>query len=266
MDSDGSGVVRLTPGTFLPSCSGDANPSVSPDGLRIAFDSCRDGDYDVYAVGIDGSGLTKLTNDASDDRMPTWSPDGSRIAFASNRAAHGKSGKSGDSHKIWTMSSGGGDPTCLTPKSKGDDIDPAWSPDGTRVAFASDREGPYEIHLMNSDGSNQIVLTEGSGDGGSGTPAWSPDGSKIAFGSSGGGGTPLSREIYVMTPSGGDRIRLTDNSSFDGFPAWSPSGGSIAFATDRTGNREIWLMGEYGSGLTRLTYTSATDESPGWLP
>ena len=128
------------------------------------------------------------------------------------------------------------------------DRDVAWSPDGRRIAFASDRDGDQEIHVMNADGSGAVQLTT---DPGSDTaPAWSPDGTRIAFVSDRDGDA----EIFVMDADGSDQANLTQNAVGDGAPAWSPDGTRIAFSRG-----EIYAMNTDGSDIAQLTHVA--DES-----
>ena len=114
------------------------------------------------------------------------------------------------------------------------DQSPAWSPDGTRIAFHSYRDGDWDIFLMNADGSNQRRLTNHRA---SDTfPAWSPDGTQIAFHSQRTGNW----DIFLMNADGSNRRRLTDNSASDEDPAWSPDGTQIAFHHDRGRAEDQW--------------------------
>ena len=150
--------------------------------------------------------------------------------------------------------------TNLTNDSAVDDS-PAWSPDGTKIAFASDRDGNQKIYVMNADGSGAVSLT------GNATwdsdPAWSPDGTRIAFLSY----SPTDgAEIYVMNADGSGQTRLTNNSAIDGDPAWSPDGTKIAFHSARDGDSEIYVMNPDGTGVINLTNNSAPDAAPAWSP
>ncbi len=78
INSDGSGLITLTN-------SIDYYPSWSSDGLRIVFNSRRDGNWEIYTMNADGSNQTRITNNASIDIGPKWSPSGDKIAFSSNR-------------------------------------------------------------------------------------------------------------------------------------------------------------------------------------
>ena len=113
------------------------------------------------------------------------------------------------------MDADGSNPTRLT-DNPASDIVPAWSPDGTKIAFASRRDGNPEVYVMDADGSNPTRLTDNPTF--DGVPAWSPDGTKIAF-ASGRDGNP---EVYVMDADGSNQTRLTNYPLSDAVPAWSP--------------------------------------------
>ena len=131
---------------------------------------------------------------------------------------------------------------------------PSWSPDGSRLAFVSDRDGGYEIYVMDADGQNQTRLTDAGGR----FPSWSPDGSRLAFVSNRDGGY----EIYVMDADGQNQTRLTDAGG--GSPSWSPDGSRLAFVSDRDGGYEIYVMDADGQNQTRLT--DAGGRFPSWSP
>ncbi|HKZ01674.1 MAG TPA: Calx-beta domain-containing protein, partial [Pyrinomonadaceae bacterium] len=124
-----------------------------------------------------------------------------------------------------------------------------------KIAFASDRDGNFEIYLMDSDGGGQIRLTEHSAEDYS--PAWSPEGTRLAFVSTRDGNA----EIYLMNIDGTGQTRLTNNSAADLSPVWTPDGSQIAFVTNRDGNDEIYLMNADGSNQTNLTQNPADDIS-----
>lgn len=134
------------------------------------------------------------------------------------------------------------------------------APTGGRVAFASDRDGNWEIYVMNTDGSELSNLTNNPA--AHLWPAWSPDGSKIAFTSDRDG----NREIYVVNADGSGQVRLTNEPEIDYIPAWSPDGSKIAFVSQRDGNGDIYIMNTDGSGQTRLTNHPAHDSLPTWSP
>ena len=155
MNAGGSGQIRLTDNS-----AGDAEPSWSPDGRRIAFQSNRDENAEIYVMNADGSRQTRLTNEAANDRFPSWSPDGQRIAFYSYRD---------ENWEIYVMNADGSGQTRLT-DNPARDIRPSWSPDGRHIAFSSDRDDPdpddndriMSIYVMNVDGSDETRLTDNS--------------------------------------------------------------------------------------------------------
>ena len=137
----------------------------------------------------------------------------------------------------------------------------------TKIAFASYRDGNFEIYIMNADGSEPTRLTNDSAD--DEYPSWSPDGKKIAFQSKRDGNMNTevyNTEVYTINADGSEETRLTDNPAYDAFPSWSPDGKKITFASSRDGNMNIYVMNADGSEQTRLTNNSAPDVMPSWSP
>ena len=218
---------------------------------RIAFDSDRDGDFEIYVMNADGSNVTQLTHNYANDLVPDWSPDGGRIMFPSDR--------DGD-WEIYVMNVDGSNVIQLTHDSA-TDFAASWSPDGGRIVFYSDRDGDQEIYVMDANGSNVIQLTHNSAT--EYDPRWSPDGERIAFSSNRDG----RYEIYVMDVDGSDVIQLTHNSIFSNTAAWSPGGERIAFhSIVRSGYHEIFVMDSDGSNARQLTHYNANDVLPHWSP
>jgi Tol biopolymer transport system component len=144
---------------------------------KIAFQSHRDGNWEIYVMNADGSGQTRLTLNAAADTEPAWSPDGSKIAFVSTRdSAVGRS-------DVYVMNADGSGQTRLTfggLVGGGLGGNPAWSPDGTRIAF----DDTSNVYVMNANGSavtNFFLMSPNPELLSMNYPAWSPDGSKIAF-------------------------------------------------------------------------------------
>jgi Tol biopolymer transport system component len=259
---DGSDAVNLTNDGAV-----DQDPAWSPDGTRIAFASNRAGDSDVYVMNADGSGVVKLTDSELDDTDPAWSPDGSRIAFVSTRSQNaGEIGESSD--EIWVMNADGTDPVRLT-VNRGLDDDPAWSPDGERIAWShwSGSTG-LDVWIMNADGSGQVQLTVTDGD--DERPSWSPDAKLILFTSQRAGGTGFrgggSGRVFSMAPDGSAQVEVSDTIT-DKDPAWSPDGEHIVFASTRDGgDTELYLANADGTDVVRLIANDGNEMEPDWQP
>jgi hypothetical protein len=203
-----------------------------------------------------------------------------RIAFVSTRDGN---------EEIYTASPDGSGVTRLT-NDPASDREPAWSPDGTRIAFVRAAGVSQTLYVMNADGTGARFLY-----GGARNPAWSRDG-RIAF-------TYASGALYAINPDGTGAAPISPFPSFPSYdepawspawspggldlaftrggeihsvssrqlttgggrsPAWSPNGARIAFVSDRHGNPEIYVMNAGGSGLTRLTSNAAADTDPTW--
>lgn len=112
---------------------------------------------------------------------------------------------------------------------------PAWSPDGTKMAFSSNRDDRFQIYVMDKNEKNVTQLTDLAGD--NNFPRWSPNGKHIAFVSK----VDFIRNIYVMNSDGTNRIQLTNGKIFDSSPAWSPDGTKMAFHSQRKNNWDSYF-------------------------
>ena len=244
---------------------------------RIAFESGREGNTEIYLMDSDGGNQQNLTNNPASDHSPSWSPDGKRIVFVSDRAGHAKDGIHGrPTYEIYVIDADGSNPQNLT-NHRGDDGSPSWSPDGKRIVFSSDRDqgrdDPHnsEIYVMDADGGNQQNLTNSPHE--DQYPSWSPDGKRIVFSSSREGHfrniLRITDEIYVMDADGGNEQRLTENRNNDWQPVWSPDGERIAFSSDTKGDVrifDIYVMDADGGNLQNLTNHHTWNGSPSWSP
>ena len=141
------------------------------------------------------------------------------------------------------------------------DFDPAWSPNGTQIAFRSERDGDSDIYKMDTDPTTNDA-TRLTKDGASDYPDWSPNGKKIAFETVRDG----DYEIFKMNPNGTNQTRLTRNLDADHLPNWSPNGKKIAFRSFRDGDSEVYTMRADGSKKRNLTKNAALDSAPAFSP
>jgi TolB protein len=156
---DGTGLTRVTHDN-----GNDFAPDWSPDGAKLAFEG-GGGGYDIWTVDPDGSGLSRLTDDPEADIDPSWSPDGSKIAFSSRRDQPATSGcGSTCNFEIYVMNADGSGEARLT-NDPATDQQPAWSPDGEKIAFSrfncSDSSCDGHIYAIDGNGSGAVAVTSG---------------------------------------------------------------------------------------------------------
>jgi Tol biopolymer transport system component len=160
------------------------------------------------------------------------------------------------------------------------DFDQAWSPDGGKLAFVSNRDGDsFEIFTMNADGSNVQRLTNNTVD--EFQPAWSPDGTRIAFTRGGdcaivvkpkhlpADDDPCKAYIFLMNSDGSNQVKLSPDAGGDSTPVWSPDGSRIAFnnyLSYMAESNEIFVMNADGSNRVQITTNVASDYVSSWSP
>ena len=231
---------------------------------KLTFNSDRDGERvtgtvenrtvkEIYMADYDGENAKRLTVNRSLNINSTWSPDGRSIAYTSFRRVL---------PNIFISNIYQGTLEELTKNPPpANNVLPAWSPDGTRICFASNRDGNFELYVVNRDGSNLRRLTNHPAS--DVTPTWSPSGTQIAFVSDRTG----QPQIYIVGVDGLGLRRVGTPDAYADRPTWSPAPyNEIAYAA-RTGPGQDVKVIDLGSGQVRqLTFGEGTNESPAWAP
>lgn len=254
----------------------NGRPDWSPDGKQIAFMTIRDEKPWVAVMDANGSNQKLL----AEGLTPDWSPDGKKVSLS--RPADGPI------LQIWIIDADGSNLKQIT-QSNTFKIGPSWSSDGEEMAFilhknpGSPSDPLPEIGIMNSDGTNERILTiedriniriEANGDTticetayDANAPAWSPVDNRIAFWS---GIENQYGQIWVIDSDGSGSKQLTEdcNHRNSDDPSWSPDGTKILFTTGRSGRNEVWIMNADGGNERKITDID-TSPFPGrasWQP
>ena len=219
--------------------------TVVPSGT-LAFASNRDGPYGVFTMTSDGRRLARLTLGPGDSRQPAWRT-ASTLAFV----AELEIGRT----LIRQVALDG-----AVVEDVGAGREPAWSLDGTLLAYATSVEGVSQVFAYRIGEGAPIQVT--NEDTYAGQPAWSPDGTYLAYVADRDGNW----DIWVVAPDGGEPRRLTTDPAMDWAPAWSPDGSHLAFVSDRGGSHQIHILPVGGGDARPLTDLLQGAESPTWSP
>jgi Tol biopolymer transport system component len=210
----------------------------------------------ILSMALAGALVLGACGGGSDREQPQVRPSPSTAAADAPGPSGGdRSSLSGriafDNHEdVWTINADGTDLTRLT-HSPAFEFDPSWSPDGTQIAFRSERSGETEIWVMNADGTGQHRLTRGL------SPAWSPDGLRIAYASPGDilcppGRGPRCTGLSIMNADGSGKHRVPNTDGGE-YPSWSPDGKRIAFNSNLTGDHLMYIVDVDGSDVVDLS-------------
>ena len=212
----------------MTSAAGDALTVIQDQGpARVLFSSDRDGNGEIYRMLPDGRNVQRLTFTADAwETGAVGSPDGRWIAYT-------RQGMTGPSH-IWLMSRDGRGQVMLT-DGPSNNQSPTWSADSRKLVFASDRDGDWEIYLLDLATRAVMRLTDNTWD--DTQPDWSKISGRIAFVST---QFSLNGELFTMAADGSDVQQLTSNVNGDSAPSWSPLANRLAFFGTRSAGQALY--------------------------
>jgi len=227
-------------------------PSVSPDGSKVAFVSFVKGNPGIFVFSVDPVRDLRFYNQAASvNGQPSFTPDGKQVVFQSS--AHGCCG-------IYIASLDGSGFRPIT-SSRFIDAEPKVNPKtGAEIAFSSGRSGPEQIYRMTMDGGDITRLTDGTGE--ASNPSWNPDGQHLAFAWTRGYAAGKFN-IFFMDVASRNYVQLTHDEGKNENPSWAPDGVHLAFMSNRTGRSQIWMMLANGTQARQLT-TQGVNKSPAW--
>ena len=230
---------------------------ISPDGRGVAFAWNKTGQWQVYLMGLDDKHPKQLTTGTESSISPRFSPDGKRIAYAQDYQGDEK-------FDILVRDIDSDRSENITPDTE-DAIYPfiRWSPDGSKIAFASNRGGKYSVYSMPSEGGEFSLLCDhryADGD-----PCWSPDGRRLMLASMTEG---QDVGVFIVPASGGEPTQLGgEKGPIDAsMPDWSPGSKRIVFASSSRGMSDIGIYDLSERNVEWLTDSKYECYDPCWSP
>jgi TolB protein len=248
MDPDGKNQRQITHYN-----STTIEPSVSPDGTKIAFTSYARGNPGIFVFSVDPVRDLRFYNQvASVNETPSFTPDGKRIIYSSS---------AGHCCRIFMANLDGSGFRPIT-SSNFIDVEPKVNPKtGATVLFVSGRSGPQQIYMMTIDGADIQRVTDGTGE--ASNPSWHPDGQSFAFSWTRGFAAGKFNIFIMQDPASRRYVQLTHDEGRNENPSWAPDGTHLAFMSNRSGRTQIYSMLADGTQVTQLTH-DGLNFSPAW--
>ena len=223
--ADASPAFSLRRLTELPGA--ELHPTLSPDGRMIAYSSAAAGNLDLYLLRVGGDRAIQLTSDPADDSRASFSPDGERIAFRSERDGGGLFVMGATGESVRRVTNAG--------------FDPAWSPDGRKLVYATE----WVVDPLSRDERSELWIVEVETGrkkrrlaGDAVQPVWSRQGDRIAYWANTGG----QRDLWTVGAESGEPVAVTADVATDWSPEWSPDGRWLYFSSDRGGSFNLWRV------------------------
>lgn len=261
---------------------------------RFAVTGKQSGNKEIYVVDADGANRRPITRNGSINLKPRWNAAGTAIAFTSyvsgnpdlyvadlargqiRRVSHRTGINTGGAFhpggsllaltltvgadaEIFTIDAQTGAEVARLTTSPGIDVSPAWSPDGSQLAFVSERSGGPQIYVMSANGGGARRVTFSGAH--NTDPAWSPTGDRIAF-----VGRDGAFDVFTVRLDGSGMTRITQGDGDNEDPSWSPEGNYLAFSSTRTGAAHIWIASADGRHQVQVTEGAGGYTNPHWSP
>ena len=217
--TNGSGLMDVTPTSI--ETGNIAEPSWSPDGRQIVFSANGDGNYELFVLDLTSGTTNRLTSTSAPVQNvdPAWSPTGKAIAFSRSGLA-----STSASASIWQLRlDSTSSPTRLTKTSSGaGDVSPDYSPDGTQIAFSSDRAGNSDVYILDLRSFALMKLTTTKDR--DVQPSYAPDGTALVYVSNRSGATELwAQSLSSLNPGPGSAVQVTSDGAPKSHPSWGPA-------------------------------------------